>query len=735
MSWITVIWSTAAGACATLAAVHLLVWFQERKAWESLFFALASFSVAAMAVLEADALRASTPVQFGLLLRWMHLTVGIAVVALAWFTCRYLQAGRAGLAWLVTGLRGLVLTVNFTTPTNATFQEITGLRTVTLLGEPLSVPVGTAHPLRFLVQLSSLALLALVVDAAVSAWKQGQRRRPLALGGAISLTIVLSVVCSQLMTRGILPGPLITITFLPIVLAMGFELSAGLIHEKQLAHESLDMQERMQLAAQAADLGMWDWDVVRDQIWATEEGRRRVGVGDADPIDLSRVLRSVHPDDRESLQRTLHRTLEDGGDLEVEYRLVPVTEETRWVVARGKVERDAESQPLRIRGVSLDITERKNAEAAVRESEARFRATFEQVAVGMAHVALEGRFLRVNQKFCDLFGYSEDEILGMTFRDVTNPDDVESNIQQMGRLLRGEIETYATEGRYNRKDGDVIWGNLTGSLVRNQAGHPDWCVVVLQDITRRKMAEADLRQQSSELSHAQRVSAMGQLSAALAHEINQPLGAILRNAEAAELLLQREPPDLAELQAILVDIRQDEQRAASVIQRTRSLLQRGDLRLEALAVDEVIRQALALLRSELQAHRVTLKIEVPPDLPKIAGDRVHLQQVILNLLLNSLDAIDGQPKERRQIVIRGSEAGGGMVELSVTDRGGGIPPDRLPRLFEPFLTSKSKGTGIGLSVSKAIVERHGGEIRGTNNVDGGATFRFTLKVAPGGRAS
>ena len=730
MSWITVIWSMAAGACATLAAVHLLVWLGERKAWESLFFALASLSVAAVALLEAQLLRAPTPVQFGLLLRWIHVPVGIVVISLAWFTCHYLRAGRSWLAWLVTGLRGLVLAVNFGLSPNATFREITGLQTVSFLGETLSVPIGTPNPFRALIHLASVLLLVLVGDAAIASWKRGGRRRPLTLGGAITLAIILGVVCSQLMARGILPGPLITIAFLPIVLAMGFELSSDLIHEKQLARESLDMQERMQLAAQAANLGLWEWDVVRDEIWATEAGRRRVGVGDVDPIDLRRVLLSVHPDDRESLQRTARRALEDGGDLECEYRLVPFAGEARWVVARGKVERDAKGQPLRIRGISLDITERKRAEASFGESEARFRATFEQAAVGMAHVALEGQFLRVNQKFCDMVGYSEAEMLGRTFQDVTHPEDLEVDFQQTGRLLRGEIETYTTEARCLRKDRCVIWVSVTGSLVRNKEGQPDWCVVVVKDITERKNAEAQLEGQRAELAHTQRVSAMGQLSAALAHELNQPLGAILRNAEAAELFLGRDPPDLEELRAIVVDIRQDEQRAASVIQRMRSLLQRRELRLEALAADGLIRQVARLLRAELQARRVRLQIDVPPELPKVCGDRVHLQQVILNLLLNSMDALEGRPEGERYLAVRGSQTGDGMIELAVIDRGAGIPPGQLPHLFEPFLTTKAKGTGIGLSVSKTIVEMHGGRISGANNPDGGATFRFTLKAAP-----
>jgi C4-dicarboxylate-specific signal transduction histidine kinase len=222
---------------------------------------------------------------------------------------------------------------------------------------------------------------------------------------------------------------------------------------------------------------------------------------------------------------------------------------------------------------------------------------------------------------------------------------------------------------------------------------------------------------------------MGQLSLALAHELNQPLGAILRNAEAGESFLRQDPPDLGELREILIDIQNDGRRAAEVIDRMRALLRHGDLRLEAIELQELIEQVAALLNAEMQARHATLHSVLPHRLPKVRGDHVQLQQVLLNLLLNSLDAMDGMENITRRIEIRADQVEDGLIELAIEDTGTGIDPDRLPHLFEPLLTTKAEGTGIGLAISKTIVEAHGGRIWAENNPDGGACILIELPIA------
>jgi signal transduction histidine kinase/ABC-type uncharacterized transport system substrate-binding protein len=237
-----------------------------------------------------------------------------------------------------------------------------------------------------------------------------------------------------------------------------------------------------------------------------------------------------------------------------------------------------------------------------------------------------------------------------------------------------------------------------------------------------------------ELAHAGRVTMLGTLASSLAHELNQPLGAILRNAEAAELFLQHEQPDLEELRAIVADIRRDDQRAGEVIERLRALLKRRKIEPQPLSLSELVDEVVKLLRADSVNRRVGIAIEVPRDVRFVQGDRVHLQQVLLNLLINGMDALGEMADGERALTVRARPDGPGFVEVAVSDNGPGIPVEKLARLFEPFFTTKPHGMGLGLQISKTIIEAHGGRLWAENNATRGATFRFTLPVARGGAA-
>ena len=230
----------------------------------------------------------------------------------------------------------------------------------------------------------------------------------------------------------------------------------------------------------------------------------------------------------------------------------------------------------------------------------------------------------------------------------------------------------------------------------------------------RKNAEAEAQKQRVELAHASRVSTMGQLASALAHELSQPLGATLRNAEAGQLLMQQNPPDHDEVRAILADIREDGQRAGAVIERMRSLLKKRDLEFEPLSLKQLLDQIMVLVRVEMRLRRMTLQVDLPASLPLVRGDRVHLQQVFLNLLFNGADAMSDMPVEHRRLIIRAEQTDNQTMELAIINAGHGIPADNLNGIFEPFFSTKANGMGMGLMIAKTIVESHGGRIRAEN---------------------
>ncbi|MGO9635366.1 MAG: ATP-binding protein [Steroidobacteraceae bacterium] len=265
-------------------------------------------------------------------------------------------------------------------------------------------------------------------------------------------------------------------------------------------------------------------------------------------------------------------------------------------------------------------------------------------------------------------------------------------------------------------------------VVFSTLGTRAWLIVKEQEKNAR--AELEIAQQRSQLTHLSRVSMLGELSGSLAHEISQPLTAILSNAHAAQLLLGRSEPDLNELREILRDIVADDERGGEIVRRLRLLLKRGEVQFQPLSANELVEEVLKLLRGELIDRGVTAHSELAPSLPVLQADRVELQQVLINLITNACDAMADMPREARALTIRTGLDGNGFVLISVCDAGPGIAEGKLEQVFEPFFTSKANGVGLGLSVCRTIVNAHGGKLWAEHNSDRGATFRLLLPVKP-----
>jgi len=309
-----------------------------------------------------------------------------------------------------------------------------------------------------------------------------------------------------------------------------------------------------------------------------------------------------------------------------------------------------------------------------------------------------------------------------------HPDDREEFQRVLSKALAGGI-TYESEYRLVLADGQARWISSHGRVEFDAHGRAVLLRGASRDISGQKQAQFEAQLLRQEVAHAGRVSMMGQLAAALAHEINQPLSAILRNAEAAEIFMEEASPDLDEIRAIVADIRKDDERAGSVIERMRSMLRRQELDTRPLDVGELVGSVLALLKADSAERHIRLDVKVPQDLPFVLGDRVHIQQVLLNLIINGMDAIDGSESQDRCVTVIAVADTTRAVQIAVSDTGSGIPPEKLAIVFEPFFTTKTKGMGMGLPICRSIIEAHGGRFWAENNPANGATFRFTVPVA------
>ena len=455
-----------------------------------------------------------------------------------------------------------------------------------------------------------------------------------------------------------------------------------------------------------------------------------------DEVRGEELATAIHPQDKSVFVEKWRAALTQCESFEAEARLRRAGGCYRWFLIRAVPLREAKGGITRWYGTNVDIedlkraqeeiTERKRTEERLRESEARFQAMADTAPVMIWLTGTDGLCNYFNKPWLEFTGRTMEQEVGTGWIEGVHPDDVQGCFD--GFLPAFHARTpFRMQYRLRRADGEYRWVIESG-IPRYAGGEFAGYIGSNIDITDLKRAEEErerLRQVQSELAHVNRVTTMGELAASLAHEIKQPIAAALTDARTCLRWLARDQPDIEEAREAVSRIIQDVTRASEIIGRIRALFKKGEPQREWVDVNEVIREMISLLRSEAGRYSISIHTELAPDLPNVRADRVQLQQVFLNLMLNGIDAMN-EGNVAGDLTIKSQRNPEDQVLVSVSDNGVGLPPEQADKVFDAFFTTKSEGTGMGLSISRSIIESHGGRLWATGNSDRGATFQCTL---------
>jgi PAS domain S-box-containing protein len=491
--------------------------------------------------------------------------------------------------------------------------------------------------------------------------------------------------------------------------------------ERRKVTEALRQSEMYLAEAQRlSHTGSFGWNVTSGEIYWSEETYRIFEYEPARRPTVQMVIDRTHPDDRMHLRQIIERPFVEKTGFDTVHRLMMPGGGVKYVQAVARPATGEGPESALLIGAVTDITERKHAEATLREQADLLNLTHDAIFIR----DMNGVVRSWNRGAEALFGWTAAEADGKIAPDLLEtvfPMPLERIVTELLGRGRWEGELVRT-----RKDGARVAVASRWSLQRDARGDPIAVLETNNDITERKRAEEQrerLSELERDLARISRVSMMGELAASLAHEIKQPIAGVALNAETCLQWIGRQPPGLEQAGQALSRIISEAKRAASIVDRNRSLFGRGAPQREPIDLNDVIREMVVMLRGAASRHGISIRSELDPALPTTAADRVQLQQVLMNLMLNGIEAIQTGSGELSVVSQRTED---GQLLVAVSDSGIGFPDDGLDRIFEAFFTTKPQGTGMGLSISRRIIESHGGRLWASPNGGRGATFQFTL---------
>jgi PAS domain S-box-containing protein len=507
---------------------------------------------------------------------------------------------------------------------------------------------------------------------------------------------------------------------------------AGVAIERMLTQEALQRSETYLAEAQRlAHTGSWAWNLrTGASFWSQETYR----IFDYDPEKVTpawdSILERVHPEDLPEIERRAKIVYTENKwvNPELDFRIVLADGTIKHLHSIAHPAMDESGEMINIVGTIMDVTERQRAEEKVRRSEESLLEAQRLSHMGSWRHDVASGTIIVSPEIYRIFGVQPDEDTSSAeFWFSRNHPEDQQRVQELFERCESQKTEYESDYRIVLNDGFIKHLHAVGYPVVSQSGELIEMMGTIMDVTEHKRAEEErerLRQLETELAHINRVTMLGELASSLAHELNQPIAAATTSANACLRWLAHNPPDLERARAAATRIENDGNRAAEIIQRLRAFYKTGaPPKRELVDLNQVAEEILALLRDEADRHLISLRTELAPHLPQIMADRVQLQQVLMNLLLNGIEAMTDSAGV---LIIRSQSAEDGLLLISVSDTGVGLPSEKLDRLFSAFYTTKPQGIGMGLAISRSLIEAHGGRLWATANAERGATFHFTL---------
>jgi two-component system sensor kinase FixL len=458
--------------------------------------------------------------------------------------------------------------------------------------------------------------------------------------------------------------------------------------------------------------------------------RKLFGVTPDAPVDYDLFLSLLDLQDRERTANAMQTSIETGCNFDIQYRVHRHADAGHWVRALGAIVDGSDGVPARLSGVMIDIDHQKRLEDAVRTRERHFRSILDTVPDAMIVIDEHGIMQFFSRAAARQFGYSESEAIGKNISELMPEPDRSRHDGYLARYLKTGERRIIGIGRIvtgMRKDGTTFPMHLTIGEMQSD-GRPYFTGFV-RDLTEQQQTQARLQELQSELVHVSRLSAMGEMASALAHELNQPLSAISNYMKGSRrLLADSTDVNAPKIEAALDRAAEQAIRAGDIIRRLRNFVAReaSEKRVESLS--KLVEEAGALGLTGAREQGVLLRFNLDPSCDLVLADRVQIQQVMVNLFRNALEAM--ADSSHRELIATNARAADDMIEVAVSDTGQGFGDDAHTNLFQPFFTTKETGMGVGLSISRTIIETHGGRMWAETNQAGGATFRFTLPAAP-----